>query len=81
MGMWNRLLVFLGLRTDWRNPDLAPPAFGDEPPHDFSPFEGLTCCGKCGAGRLHSVHAGVFYHAPLQRVKIQDHRFDADDGE
>jgi hypothetical protein len=54
--MWNWLLVKLGLRTDWTNPDYAPPAFEDTRPHEFSPFEGVTCCGKCGAGKLHRVH-------------------------
>lgn len=54
--LWNRLLIRVGLRTDWTNPDLAPPAFQGYTVHEFSPFEGISCCGKCGGGRLHKVH-------------------------
>ena len=57
--MWNWLLVKLGLRTDWTNPDLAPPAFEGYTVHEFSPFEGISCCGKCGGGRLHKIHRVV----------------------
>lgn len=54
--MWNWLLVKLGLRTDWRNPDLCPPAFDDVTPHEYSPHRGLPCCEKCGGGKLHAIH-------------------------
>lgn len=73
--MWNWLLVKLGLRTDWSNPDNAPPGLSDdEEPHDFSPFEGVPCCGRCGGGRLHSVHHGVPYHRIRKRVKFSEVR-------
>ena len=66
--MWNWLLVKLGLRTDWSNPDNAPPGLSDdEEPHDFSPFEGVPCCGRCGGGRLHSVHHGEAFHRKMGR--------------
>ena len=64
--MWNWLLVKLGLRTDWMNPDLAPPAFEGYTVHEFSPFEGISCCGKCGGGRLHKVHN-------VEAVELQHH--------
>jgi hypothetical protein len=87
--MWNWLLVKLGLRTDWSNPDNAPPAFSDEEgPHDFSPWPGLPCCALCGGGKLHSVHHGVAFHKRHERgcypgmqpsVQSSERRFDEGD--
>ena len=52
---WNNLLVFLRLRTDWMNPDNAPPAFSATP-HKYVDMPDLKCCPKCGGGRLHKIH-------------------------
>ncbi len=73
--LWNRLLVRLDLRTDWSNPHNAPPGLSDdEEPHHFSHFDGVSCCGRCGGGRLHSVHQGVPFHRIRKPVKLSEVR-------
>ena len=53
---WHRVLVFLRLRPDYRNPDVCPPAFETDGPHRFKRFAGSLVCGECGGGRLHRIH-------------------------
>lgn len=41
------------------DPDFSFPHLGPtDPPHEFSPFGGLTVCGKCGGGKKHPIHTG-----------------------
>jgi hypothetical protein len=79
--MWNWLLVKLGLRTDWSNPDNAPPGLSDdEEPHEFKPWPATpVVCGLCGGGRLHSVHHGVPFHRVRKTVQFSEDRFDEGD--
>lgn len=53
---WHDVLVFLGLRPDWLNPDNAPPAFPECKPHKFIWMPDLRCCPKCGGGKNHAIH-------------------------
>lgn len=55
--MWNRLLIFLGLRIDYMDPDNAAPGFDGIQPHPFEPHASLPCCRQCGGGRKHPIHA------------------------
>ena len=52
---WHNFLVWLGLRTDWMNPDNAPPAF-EARAHKYLAMPDLKCCAKCGGGRAHKIH-------------------------
>ena len=53
---WHELMVFLGHRPDWRDPDNAPPAFLPAAPHKYLWMPDLQCCVKCGGGRNHPIH-------------------------
>ena len=67
VSMWNRLLILLGLRTDWNNPVNAPPAWSVAP-HEYRPHETNPCCVECGGGSAHLIHHGV--HVPYRAVEL-----------
>lgn len=54
--MWNRLLVLLGLRIDYTDPENAPPAFEGVRPHIYAGHKTLECCRLCGGGWKHPIH-------------------------